>query len=172
MNPKKINSANSAYSNFAAKMVISMHKEFKDFYDVIRENLDSYRGEYERFIDYGPDLFKLLSDMLNEENLRPELRLKICASLGYFVTPYDVIPEHIYGPHGYIDDIFLCCYVLKILEKEVGYESLDYIWDGEEELKDVIKVCYDSSKQILDNQVDEILAYVGLNKKKNSIFHI
>ena len=30
-----------------------MENQFKDFYDVLRENLDSYREEYERFVDYS-----------------------------------------------------------------------------------------------------------------------
>jgi len=84
-----------------------METQFKDFYEVLRENLDSYRGEYERFVDYGPDLYKLLADVLNEKSVPSELRIKICAALGYYVVPFDIIPEQIYGPHGYIDDIYV-----------------------------------------------------------------
>ena len=38
---------------------------------------------------------------------------------GYFVPPNDVISEEIYGPLGYIDDIFLCTVVLKKFKKNV-----------------------------------------------------
>ena len=34
-----------------------MEAIFKDFYDTLIENLESYTGVYESFIDYGPDLF-------------------------------------------------------------------------------------------------------------------
>ena len=37
-----------------------MEEKFKDFYDTLIENLESYNGEYASFIDCGPNLFKLL----------------------------------------------------------------------------------------------------------------
>lgn len=141
-----------------------MNNQFKDFYDVLRENLDSYRGDYERFVDYGPDLYKLLADILNEKSLPPIFRIRVCAVLGYFVVPFDIIPEQIYGPHGYIDDIFLCSYVLKEVEEKMGYEFLDREWEGDEELEDVLDVCFEESKDIMGDKVEEILNYVGFKK--------
>jgi len=138
-----------------------MENQFKDFYDVLRENLDSYRGEYERFVDYSPDIYKLLVDILNEKKLNPKFRMKICATLGYFVVPFDIIPEQIYGPHGYVDDIFLCSYVLKEIKNETGIEFLDEFWEGDEELEDVLNVCYTQSKEILGDKVNDVLNYVG-----------
>ena len=41
-----------------------MEDKIKDFYDTLIENLDSYNGEYASFIDCGPNLFKLLGDIL------------------------------------------------------------------------------------------------------------
>ena len=64
---------------------------------------------------------KLLTDILNEKVLSAEYRLKICAALGYFVAPLDVIPESITGPDGFIDDFFVCCYVLEEITNEFGY---------------------------------------------------
>jgi uncharacterized membrane protein YkvA (DUF1232 family) len=140
-----------------------MENQFKDFYDVLRENLDNYRGDYERFVDYGPDLYELLSDLLNDPSLKSKYRIRICATLGYFVVPFDIIPEQIYGPHGYIDDIFLCVHVLNEVKEETGMELLDEHWNGDEELEDVLDICYTKSKEILGNKTIEILNYVGFN---------
>ena len=138
-----------------------MENQFKDFYDVLRENLDSYRGEYERFVDYSPEIYKLLVDILNEKKLNSKFRMKICATLGYFVVPFDIIPEQIYGPNGYVDDIFICSYVLKEIKNEIGMEFLDEFWEGDEELEDVLNVCYTLSKEILGDKVKDVLNYVG-----------
>ena len=43
-----------------------MENQFKDFYDVLSENLESYQGEYASFIDHGPKLFKLLTKILDD----------------------------------------------------------------------------------------------------------
>ena len=88
-----------------------MASEFKDFYCTLIENLENYDGEYASFIDCGPNLFKLLCDLLDEDIDR-ESRLEINAAISYYVVPMDVIPEQIYGPYGYIDDIFISVYVL------------------------------------------------------------
>ena len=138
--------------------------DFKDFYDVLRENLNDYDGEYEDFINYGPDLFKLLTEVLNEKEVTAEIRLKISAAIAYYVVPFDIIPETIYGPDGYIDDIFVCIYVLKEIEEKMGYEFLEELWEGEKELKDVIDESYEKSKDVVEDKIDHILNYVGLKE--------
>ncbi|MEL7672007.1 YkvA family protein [Methanobacterium sp.] len=139
-----------------------MDGQFKDYYDILRENLDSYRGKYDRFIDYGPEMYKLLTDILNEENIEPDARLKICAAIAYFVAPFDVIPEQIYGPQGYVDDIYLCGYVINDLANSLGWDILEDAWQGDEELKEVLNESYSKSKEILGEKTEEILIYVGL----------
>ena len=39
---------------------------------------------------------------------------------------------------------------------------LDELWEGDEEIEDVLDVCYNQSKEILGDKVNEILNYVGL----------
>lgn len=139
-----------------------MENKFKDFYDLIRENLDSYRGEYEGFIDYGPDLFKLLINILNDRKTGSHIRIKINAALAYYVAPFDIIPEQIYGPHGYIDDIYVCAHVIKDISGELGYNYLENIWEGDESLEIIVDECYNRSEEILGDKIQEVLGYVGL----------
>lgn len=139
-----------------------METEFVDYYEYLREYLDSHTGDYEEIINYGPDIFKLITDILNEKIIPSEHRLKLSAALGYFVAPFDIIPEHIYGPDGYIDDIFVCVYVIKKLAEEIGYDSFENLWHGDEELLIIIENCYSRSKLLLGEKCDLILAYVGL----------
>lgn len=136
--------------------------EFKDFYDVLRENLDNYDGDYQDFINYGPDLFKLLTDVLNENEVTADIRLKISAAIAYYVVPFDIIPETIYGPDGYIDDIFVCLYVLKEIEEMMGFEFLEELWESDTDLRLALDECYDKSKDVIDDKKEAILKYVGL----------
>lgn len=137
--------------------------EFKDFYDVIRENLEEYDGEYEDYINYGPDLFKLLAEILNQNEVSADIRLRISAAIAYYVAPFDIIPETIYGPDGYVDDIFVCIYVLKEIEDKMGYEFIEDLWECDTELKEVIDECYNKSKEVVDDKIEHILKYVGLS---------
>ena len=137
-----------------------MNKQFKDFYDTLLENLDSYDGEYESFINYGPNLFKLLCDLLNCE-IDNSLRLPICGAIAYYVTPDDVISEHVYGPYGYIDDIYLASYVLKLVAQNHGY---DFLQDNcTFEVEPIVKECESKSLEILnEDEVKSIISYIGL----------
>jgi uncharacterized membrane protein YkvA (DUF1232 family) len=140
-----------------------METEFKEFHELLNENLESYEGSYEKIVDYGPELFKLLTKILDQKKINPEIRLKVSAAISYFVIPYDIIPEEIYGPDGYIDDIFICAYVIGDITNDLGYGVLEGLWDSDENLYDVVEECYEKSSSILGDKTDEILKYVGLD---------
>lgn len=136
---------------------------FKAFYDTLIENLDSYDGEYASFIDYGPDLYKLLCAVLDSNELTQDLRLTVSAAIAYYVVPMDVIPEQEYGPYGYIDDIFISVYSLKKVADELGYELLQYYWEFDTDVKEVMDDCYEKSVELLGDKVYPVLSYVGLS---------
>lgn len=135
---------------------------YQDYQEIIKNYLDSYHGEYNKIIDYSPVLLKLLTDILNEKVLSSEHRLKICAALGYFLAPLDVIPESIYGPDGFIDDIFVCCYVLRGITNEFGFDFVESLWESDEEFETVLENCYTQSETILGDKHEFVLKYVGL----------
>jgi len=139
-----------------------MEPEFQDYYDVLSNNLESYQGKYASFIDHGPQLFKLLNDLLIKSEISPEHRLKISAAIAYYVVPLDVIPEQVYGPYGYIDDIYITSYVIKNLAEAYDYSYLEKYWEGSKDLEKVVEECYDKSSEILEEKVDEVLQFVGL----------
>lgn len=136
--------------------------EFKDFYDTLIENLEGYEGEYAYFINCGPNLFNLLCDLLSQKEISRELRLEISAAIAYYVAPDDIIPEEIYGPYGYIDDIFVSVYVLRKVAREFGYDFLQNLWKHETDVKEVMDDCYDNSLELLEDKVHAVLSYVGL----------
>ncbi len=138
-----------------------MESGFKDFYDTLVENLDTYTGEYESFIDYGPVLFKLLCDLLNAE-IDYSLRLPVCAAIAYYVAPEDIIPENIYGPYGYIDDIYLSSYVLKMVAEKHGYELIEEV-SGKKNIRQIILDCEEKSLEVLsEDEIREIITHIGL----------
>lgn len=139
-----------------------MENQFKDFYDVLTDNLESYQGEYASFIDHGPLLFKLLTEVLIDDELTNELKLHISAAIAYYVVPQDIISEQIYGPYGYIDDIYITVFVIKKLATIFGYSFLEKYWEGEGNLESVVEECYDKSKEILGDKTKLVLNYVGL----------
>ena len=139
-----------------------MASEFKDFYCTLLENLENFDGAYASFIDCGPNLFKLLCDLLDED-VDKEDRIKINAAISYYVVPMDIIPEQVYGPYGYIDDIFMSVYALRRVADEHGYDFLQNIWEHDNNIKDVMDDCYEKSIEVLEeDDIKAILTYTGL----------
>ena len=138
-----------------------MEAAFKDFYDTLCENLETYSGEYESFIDYGPDLFRTLCELLKSD-IDHSLRLPVCGAIAYYVTPDDVIPENVYGPYGYIDDIYLSAYVLRMVAEVHGYGFIQEK-SSVADVEAIIDECEAKSLEMLrDDEIESILEYIGL----------
>ena len=135
--------------------------KFKDFSDTLRENLDSFEDDYAPFIDYGPNLFNLLCNLLKQD-ISKDLKLEVSAAIAYYVLPDDVIPEEIYGPYGYVDDIFISVYTLRKVADKFGYDLLQGVWDFDNDIKEVMDECYDKSLELLEDKVLDVLNHVGL----------
>ena len=71
--------------------------DFHGYYEYLKNEIKSFKGDYDPYIDYMPDFFKLLTDLLSTELPDKEERKKISCALAYFIAPNDVIPEEIYG---------------------------------------------------------------------------
>lgn len=133
---------------------------FKSFSDTLKENLSEFE-DYAPFIDFGPNLFDLLCDLLNQD-IGKDLKLEVSAAIAYYVLPDDVIPEETYGPYGYVDDIFISVYILRKVADKFGYEFLQDVWEFDEDVKEVMDECYDKSLELLEDRVLDVLNYVGL----------
>jgi len=142
-------------------MDISKYASYKD---LLIENIKNYKGNYNKIIYYTPYLFSLLCELLNDEDVTKDMKHLINAALAYFVTPVDVIPEEIYGPYGYIDDIFLCSYVLEKLKNILTIRKIEQYWELEEDFDIVLKNCLEVSSKVIEekNMKNDIFKYVGL----------
>ena len=138
-----------------------MEEYMKNYYDALVENLEAYKGEYASFINHGPSLFNLLCGLL-EKDISKDLRKDVCSAIGYYVVPMDVIPEQIYGPRGYIDDVYLSVYVLKLVADECGYDILQEVWDKPEDIKAVMDECETQALEVLkEEDIEAVLTYAG-----------
>lgn len=138
-------------------------KKFNSYYDFLKKEITQFHGPIKEYIFHLPSLFKLLTDILNNNKLSTDDRKLIFCALGYFVTPSDIIPEEIYGPAGYIDDIFLCSWVLKKLMKKYNTNFFLNYWDNENDpIDEVIEYCLEETSKDLNEKRNEIFEFVGI----------
>jgi len=143
-----------------------MKEKYKTYQDFLIKELSNYRGDFNKVILYVPNFFSLLCNLLNDEKTTVKMRNLINAALSYFVVPYDIIPEEVYDPYGYIDDLFLCTYILNKIKKEKGIKFLEKHWEYEEDLEEILNRCYQESRDVINEKKlkGDILKYVGLSE--------
>jgi uncharacterized membrane protein YkvA (DUF1232 family) len=138
----------------------------KTYIDMIKDEfqrLKDSNDEIDSDLLYFPDLIQLLCDMLDSDVIDKDSRILINAALGYLVVPNDLVPEDVYGPYGYMDDMYVACVVLKKL-KDYYYDTISRLWDDNETFDSILDRCTTKSEKFLDekNLKEKLLRYCGL----------
>ncbi|NLE85414.1 MAG: DUF1232 domain-containing protein [Myxococcales bacterium] len=116
-----------------------------DFYQDLRHRIRAWlegKGVGYKYADLllvGPDLFHLLCRLVVDPAVPLTEKAKLAATIAYFVSPLDLVPEGLAGPVGYVDDVALTAYVLNGLLKSTSAEVLRRHWAGEGDVLGVIQ---------------------------------
>ena len=136
----------------------------KSYYQNLKVTVDDF-GEYEDVLRYLPDFYLLLCNIVKGGKSSWYTKMLSNAALSYLVLESDLISDK-KGASGYLDDLFLCAYVLKEIRdkvsKNVILENLGKLDYGEE----IFQLIYDVvniTSQYLEGDTEEILRFVGLD---------
>ena len=123
----------------------------------IRQNLMSYMGEYESFIDYAPDIYDILC-MLLKCNITKDQRQKVCGAITSYIVPNNIFPEELYGPYSYVENIIVGMTVLKEIH------MTDIIL-SEEQYNQLLNA-YDKSREVITSEEKQkLLEFYGIREK-------
>jgi uncharacterized membrane protein YkvA (DUF1232 family) len=137
----------------------------KDFYDLLKEKISEYEGRHEDLIYLAPDFYSLLTKLLDDARLPEKMRPLVSCAIAYFILPADIIPEEIYGPYGYIDDIFLSALVADLVRKAACSDAiLIDNWKGEAEIIPLIDEILAKESDLIGDQRIKILKYTGCDQ--------
>lgn len=135
----------------------------RQFEESLRESLAHYGGRYAEQIQLAPDLFLTLSNLLDDGRVHNEARALVCQGLAYFITPFDVLPEEVHGDEGYLDQVYLCLWVLNRLREELPEHVLEEAWEGEGDLTDLVDDELPRVEAALPEEAGErVRRYVGV----------
>ena len=116
-----------------------------DFYRQMRESIWTWlkgQGVNYQFADYllaAPDLFYLLCKLAIDNEVPVSEKAQLAAAIVYFISPFDLIPETLLGPLGYIDDIAVAAFVLNNLINKTNPEIVRRHWAGDKDILDLIQ---------------------------------
>ena len=107
-----------------------------DYYEQLCKEFDSWAQCKEglehvnrKFLVQTPRFFILLCNLAHCDGLSENSKAKIAVAISYFMLPFDLIPEALIGPTGYIDDLVLSALVLKYIKDKGEELFIDKYWE-------------------------------------------
>ncbi len=99
----------------------------------------------------GPDLLHLSLHLVRDPDVPKKHKVKLGAAIAYFISPVDFLPEIIFGPFGYLDDIAVLAYVLNALLNDVPEHVVDRYWAGDDTVLNVVRGIVLAADRLLGN---------------------
>lgn len=117
-----------------------------DFYKVLRSRIGEWlksgtnsRYKWGTILALAPDFFYLVFKLSTDPDVPAKEKVKLVGVLAYFISPIDLIPEAVFGPVGFIDDVALAAFVLNALLNLVNPDVVRKHWAGEGDILELIK---------------------------------
>lgn len=85
-----------------------------------------------------PDLAVLLLRLLRDERVSLGDKAVVLAGLGYLLSPIDLLPELLFGPFGWLDDLLVLAAALSRVLNHVHPDIVRSHWSGQGDALDAI----------------------------------
>jgi len=126
------------------------------FYDRIRNTIQRYIdskgtlvGKTGSFLLLVPDVFILLWRLMTDARVNGKDKVLLGSAVAYYVMPFDLLPEAILGPAGYLDDLVFGVYVLNKILGNVDASVLREHWSGSEDVLDSIQNVLNAAESLV-----------------------
>lgn len=120
----------------------------------------SWRQVTRQVIDLAPNLVKLYGRLMADPRVPWRARVLAVATLGYTVSPIDLIPDFV--PFlGQVDDIIVVAAGLKRLADAAGPEILAEHWDGERPVLETVQSLVDAAAALAPRPLRQALEWAA-----------
>ncbi len=130
------------------------------FYDRIRGNIHRYlegkgslAGKSGAFLLLVPDIFMLLWRLVNDSRVNGKSKMLLGSGLAYYIFPFDLIPEALFGPVGFLDDLVFAVFLLHKMLGETDEAIVREHWSGDEDVLSVIQRVLGSAESLVGSKV-------------------
>ena len=139
------------------------------FYDRIRGAIRRYvdgkgaaLGKTAEFLLLVPDVFILLWRLTTDGRVTNKDKVLLGSAIAYYIFPFDIIPEALVGPMGFLDDLVFGVYVLNRMVSTTDPAVLREHWSGSEDVLSVIQRVLGAADSLVgSNMVAKIKKMMG-----------
>ena len=133
--------------------------------------IPSYTGVHSDILIHATSILELFSSLLEETDFSDEEKELVRLAVKYSTTLEDAIPLNEYGAYGFIDDLYLLSYTIKILSENGRREIIEWYWDEDTNIfslvSKIIKDIENSPDENIRKTIPQILSYIGLKNQKD-----
>src|SRR5205085_1360104 len=139
------------------------------FYDRLRSGILRYvekkgsaLGKTAEFLLLVPDVFILLWRLTTDARVGGKDKVLLGSAIAYFIFPFDIIPEALVGPMGFLDDLVFGVYVLNKMLSTTDPAVLREHWSGSDDVLETIrKVLTAADSLVGSNMASNIKKMLG-----------
>ena len=129
------------------------------FYDRMRSSIREFTegkrvvGKTAEFLMLVPDMFMLLWRLTTDSRVARKDKVLLGSAVVYFISPFDLIPEAIVGPIGYLDDLVFAAYVLNKILNSTDAAILREHWSGNGDVLETIQRILNAADTLVETNV-------------------
>lgn len=138
---------------------VSLTPVHRRFYDRMRRRIEravgnkKVVGKAAEFLMLVPDIFVLLWRLTIDRRVNAKNKALLGSAVLYFVIPFDLLPEALVGPIGYLDDLVFAVYVLNKVLMTTDPDTLRRHWSGRGDVLDTIRRVLKEADSLVDSKV-------------------
>ena len=130
------------------------------FYDRVRTAIHDYiarkggstLGKTADFLLLVPDVFILLWRLFSDGRVEGKNKVLLGSAIAYYIFPFDIMPEALLGPIGYMDDLVFGVYVLNKVLRDTDANVLRQHWSGSSDVLDSIQRVLNAADQLVGKE--------------------
>ena len=140
------------------------------FYDRIRTRIHKYvgrkggaLGKTAEFLLLVPDVFILLVRLLKDSRVAGKDKVLLGSAVAYYIFPFDILPEALIGPMGFLDDLVFGVYVLNKMITTTDPAILREHWSGSDDVLETIQRVLGAAESLVGStMVGKIKKMMGM----------
>ena len=109
-----------------------------------------------------PDLVVLLLRLARDPRVPAGAKTVAMLGIGYALSPIDLLPEFLFGPLGFVDDLLIAAAAVSYVVNHVHPDLVRAHWPGPGDVLDLVKRVLGWSERIVGKTLSRL---VGLREK-------
>jgi uncharacterized membrane protein YkvA (DUF1232 family) len=136
------------------------HDRADHFYRRVRTRIQQFLdrkggivGQAGEYLLLVPDVFNLLWRLVNDPRVNGRNKVLLGSGVAYFVFPFDILPEALMGPMGYLDDLVFAVYVLNRVLVDTDASIVREHWAGDGDVLGMIQRVLQAADTLVSTEV-------------------